>query len=233
LQFLTAYTWSHALANAGTPLSGSSNFGFPDQTNWGSGYSSAAWDIRHSFTTGFNYDLPFGKGKRFASGVGKAADMLVGGWHTNGLLTLRTGVAYTIIGTSCQGVWSRCQPDMVDGYKANQAPPGGRTPNQWFDIAAYKVAAPLTGGNLGVQAGTGPPTNTLDLSIFKDFAFTERVRLQFRSEAFNLANTPVFNIPDGNLANARSIGGNGNFGRITSSVAGTERRVQFALRLQF
>ena len=67
LQFLTAYTWSHALANAGTPLSGSSNIGFPDPTNWGSGYSSASWDIRHSFTSAFNYDLPFGKGKKFGS----------------------------------------------------------------------------------------------------------------------------------------------------------------------
>ena len=46
------------MANAGTTLSGSSNFGFPTQTNWASGYSSAAWDIRHSFTTGFNYDVP-------------------------------------------------------------------------------------------------------------------------------------------------------------------------------
>src|SRR5207237_10175849 len=51
LQLLTAYTWSHALANAGTPLSGSSNIGYPDPTNWGSGYASASWDIRHSFTS--------------------------------------------------------------------------------------------------------------------------------------------------------------------------------------
>src|SRR6185437_889578 len=63
LQFLTAYTWSHALANTGTPLSGTTNF--IDPTNWASGYSSASWDIRHSFTSGFNYDIPFGRGKKF------------------------------------------------------------------------------------------------------------------------------------------------------------------------
>ena len=145
----------------------------------------------------------------------------------------RTGVAYTIAGASCQGVWSRCMPDVVNGYVANQAPAAGRTPNQYFDIAAYKVAAPLTGGNLGLQSGTGPPTKTLDFSLFKDFRITERFKMQFRTEGFNIANHPVFNIPDNNLGNARALGGNGNFGRITSSIAGTERRIQFALRMSF
>ena len=232
LQFLTAYTWSHALANAGTPLSGSSNIGFPDPTNWGSGYSSASWDIRHSFTTGFNYDLPFGKGKQFGTNMNRAADMLVGSWHANGLVSLRTGVAYGLNG-SCQGVWGRCEPDIVTGFAADQAPTGGRTPNQWFDINAYKVAAPLTGGNLGLQALTGPPTKTLDFSIFKDFNVTERWKVQFRSEAFNLFNTPQFSTPGMTLTDSKALGGNGNFGKITSSVAGTERRLQFALRLSF
>ncbi len=96
-----------------------------------------------------------------------------------------------------------------------------------------RIAAPLTGGNLGLQAHTGPPTRTLDFSLFKDFSFTERWKLQFRSEAFNLANTPIFNIPDQNVTNSKAAGGNGNFGRILSSQAGTERRLQFALRLSF
>ncbi len=45
--------------------------------------------------------------------MNRALDAIAGGWHTNGLLTLRTGVAYTIIGTSCQGVWSRCMPTWL------------------------------------------------------------------------------------------------------------------------
>jgi Carboxypeptidase regulatory-like domain len=232
LQFLTAYTWSHALANAGTPLSGSSNIGFPDPTNWGSGYSSASWDVRHSFTSGFNYDLPFGKGKQFGGNMNRAADILVGSWHTNGIVSLRTGVAYGLSG-SCQGVWGRCEPDIVPGFVANQAPAGGRTPNQWFDINAYKLAAPLTGGNLGLQAMTGPPTKTLDFSVFKDFNVSERWKLQFRSEAFNLFNTPQFSAPGMTVTDSKALGGNGNFGKITSSVTGTERRLQFALRLSF
>jgi len=233
LQFLTAYTWSHALANSGTPLSGSSNIGYQNPLDWGSGYSSASWDIRHSFTSGFNLDIPFGRGRQYGNAMNKGLDLVAGNWHMNGILTLRTGVAYGIAGTSCQGVWGRCQPDIATGFTADQAPSGGRTPNQWFDINAYKVAAPLTGGNLGLQAATGPPTKTLDFSVFKDFAITERFKFQFRSEAFNLFNTPIFNTPDASLGDAKSLGGNGNFGRILSSIAGTERRLQFSLRLQF
>ena len=231
LQFLTAYTWSHALANAGTPLSGTTNF--QDPTNWGSGYSSASWDIRHSFTSGFSYDVPFGRGKQFGRNMNKAADAVVGNWHLNGLLTLRTGVAYNINGSSCQGVWSRCQPDVVPGYTANQAPSGGRNPGEWFDTNAYKLAAPLTGGNLGLMAGTGPPTRTLDFSTFKDFNLNERYKFQFRAEAFNLANTPQFSTPDATLGDEKALGGNGNFGKVLSTNTGTERHIQFSLRLQF
>ncbi|HXJ44617.1 MAG TPA: TonB-dependent receptor [Bryobacteraceae bacterium] len=233
LQFLTAYTWSHALANAGTSLSGSSNLGYPDPTNWASGYSSASWDIRHSYTNGFNYDLPFGKDRAYGKNMNRGLDAIAGGWHANGLLSLRTGVAYTLIGT-CQGVWGRCEPDVIPGVSPNQAPPGGRTPGQWFDIASFRIAAPLTGGNLGLQSMTGPPTRTLDFSMFKDISFTERCRLQFRAEATNLTNSNQFSIPTSqNVADAKAFGGNGNFGKIVSTVAGTERRVQFQLRLSF
>ncbi len=231
LQFLTAYTWSHALANTGTPLSGSTNFLNP--LDWGSGYSSASWDIRHSFTSAFNYDIPFGRGKKFGRNMNRAVDTVVGNWHFNGLLTLRTGTAYNVSGICSGGVFSRCQPDAVAGIAANAAPAGGRNTNQWFDIAAYTKAPVGTYGNLGLNSGTGPPTRTLDFSTFKDFAFTERFKFQFRAEGFNLANTPQFSTPDASLSDAKAFGGNGNFGKVLSSQGGTERHIQFSLRMQF
>ncbi len=75
--------------------------------------------------------------------------------------------------------------------------------------------------------------------MFKDFVLTERFKVQFRAEAFNLFNTPEFNAPDGGLGDAvlNSTGvpipNEGNFGRITGTQSGTERHIQFALRLQF
>jgi hypothetical protein len=245
LQFLTAYVWSHALANSGTPLSGATNLGLPDPTNFRSEYSSASWDIRHNFTSAFNYDVPFGRGKRFGGDMNRAVDAVVGGWHANGILTLRTGQPFTVNGANCVGQWNKCMPDLVSGGDPNRAPSGGRSPGsngQWFDVSAFAVAAPLTGGNLGQQSNTGPPTRVLDFSIFKDFRFTERMKLQFRAEMFNIANTPQFSTPDASLGDAKipvaangaaAVTGNGNFGKVLGANVGSERHVQFSLRLQF
>jgi hypothetical protein len=249
LQFLTSYVWAHALANSGTPLSGSSNFGYPDPTNLASGYSTAAWDIRHNLTTSFNYDVPFGRGKKWGGNVNRAVEMVAGNWHANGILSLRTGQPYTIAGASCLGQWNRCMPDAVPRKHPNDAPPGGRQVNTdgfWFDPSAFQVAAQTatlgTGGTLGLQSQTGPPTRILDFSLFKDFPVTERIRVQFRAEAFNIANTPIYSFPDASLSDARlpatpdgrpAINGNGNFGRVLGANVGTERHVQMSLRLSF
>ena len=251
LQFLTAYTYGHTLANTGTPLSGATNFGSPDPTNLASAYSSAAWDIRHNFTTSFNYELPFGRGKEFGGSMNKIADLAVGGWQTNGILSLRTGQPFTIAGTACQGNWGRCLPDVnSSGGNPNDAPSGGRSPGtngMWFNINAVQVAyqnaatGVYTGGNLGLQSNTGPPTRTLDFSLFKNFSITERIKMQFRGEATNIANTPQFSTPDANLADAKlaatatapAINGNGNFGKVLGANVGTERHIQFQLRLSF
>jgi hypothetical protein len=250
LQFLTSYTWSHALANTGTPLSGSTNLGAPNPLDLSSEYSSASWDIRHNLTTSFNYILPFGRGKKFGGGMNRVTNFVAGGWQANGILTLRTGVPFTINGTACQGQWSRCRPDIQPNVHPNDPPPGGRVvgpTGYWFDPSAYQVAyqnpaaGVYTGGNLGLQTGTGPPTRNMDFSLFKDFAFTERMKIQFRAEAINLANTPRYNNPDISLGNAKipatgtlpAVNGNGNFGRTLGANAGSERHVQFQLRLQF
>ncbi|MCU1260272.1 MAG: TonB-dependent receptor, partial [Bryobacterales bacterium] len=91
LNFITAYSYGHALANSGTTLSGSSGLGTIDPRNFATSYASASWDIRHNFTTGFTYELPFGKGKAYGASMNRAMDMVLGNWQTNGILTLHTG----------------------------------------------------------------------------------------------------------------------------------------------
>ncbi len=239
LQFLTSYVWSHSMSIGNTPLSG--NTSILDLTNFNTSYASSPWDIRHSLTSSFNYELPIGRGKHFGNSMNRVADAVIGGWQVNGILTLRTGIAYTLSGTSCHGVWNKCMPDYIAGYtgNGNSAPPGGRSDNEYFNINNYQVAYSnqaagiATGGDVGLQTMTGPPTKTMDFSIFKAFNLTERVHLQFRGEAINLGNFAVLNTPDGSLGDAKSLGGNGNFGVITSGVTGTERHLQFSLRLWF
>ena len=96
LQFVSSYTYGHALANSGTTLSGSNGFGYLDPRNYNSSYSSAAWDIRHNFTTAFNYDIPFGRGKQYGANINPVVNALIGGWALNGTLTLHTGQPFTM-----------------------------------------------------------------------------------------------------------------------------------------
>jgi hypothetical protein len=226
LQFVAAYTYGHALANSGTTLSGSPGLGTLDPVNYNTSYASASWDIRHNFTTGVDYQIPFGRGKQYGADVNKVVDALVGNWELNAIVTLHTGQPYTLNASGCQGVWNRCQPNLAPGKSPDAEPSGGRTPSEWFNTANILPPAPLTGGNLGLQTNYGPPTKNVDLSIFKDFLFTERWRLQFRAESFNISNTPQFFFPDNTLGHAK-------FGQVTSTQIGSERHIQFALRLMF
>jgi len=226
LQFITSYTWGHALANSGTTLSGSSGFGYLDNRNISTSYANAAWDIRHNFTTGFNYDVPFGRGKALGVNMNRALDTIVGGWMVNGIFSFHTGQPFTVRSNGCQGVWASCFPDLVQGKDPNAEPAAGRAPGQWFDTGNFLAPASLTQGNLGLQTNYGPSAVNLDFSIAKNFKFTERWKLQFRAESFNLTNTPQFGLPNNNRQDP-------NFGRITSTNAGSERHMQFALRLEF
>jgi hypothetical protein len=158
--------------------------------------------------------------------MNKVLSYVVGNWQMNGILTFHTGVPFTLRSNGCQGVWNACRPDLVPGKNPQNEPAGGRNPDHWFDTSAVAPPAALTGGNLGLQTQTAPPARNVDLSLFKDFPITERFRVQFRAESFNLANTPQFGTPDNNRQNA-------NFGKVTSTASGSERHVQFSLRLQF
>lgn len=226
LQFITTYTYGHALANTGTTLSGSNGFGIPDPRNYASGYSTAAWDLRHNFSSSFVWEVPFGKGKAYGGSMNRVFDAVAGNWQMNGVVVVHTGAPFTLRSNGCQGVWNACRPDLVSGKDPNAAPANGRTPDLWFDTSAVTAPAPLTGGNLGLQSNTSPPTRSADLGLFKNFPFTERWKIQFRAEAFNIANTAQFSTPDNNRQDK-------NFGQVTSSQPGTERHIQFSLRLQF
>ncbi|HMJ61260.1 MAG TPA: hypothetical protein VK493_05825, partial [Bryobacteraceae bacterium] len=233
LQFVSAYTYGHALANSGTTLSGSNGNYTKDPTNYNTSYANAAWDIRHNFTTAFNYDVPFGRGKRYGGNINPIVNALIGGWSANGILTLHTGQPFTVRSNGCIGVWgggSSCSPVLVAGKDPNAAPANGRSPDHWFDTTSF--LAPNTaypGGNLGLQSNYAPAGRTLDFSLFKDFAFTERIGVQFRAEATNLANTPQYNVA--NIDVNRQDGA--AFGQITGTNTGSERHIQFALRLHF
>jgi hypothetical protein len=230
LTFTGSYTWGHALADTGTTLSGSSGFGLRDIVcGYRCMYSSAAWDVRQRFVMNWVWDLPFGRGKKYGANMNRAADILLGNWQANGILTFSTGQPFSLTALNFVGSYiGSVRPDVVSGKEPFQAPSGGRTPDQWFDITAVQNPAPGTNGNLGNQTHYGPGIRNLDFSLFKDFRITERYRFQLRNEWFNLSNTPRFSV--GSIGNQL---GTGNFGRIGSTLPGSARSVQFALRFMF
>lgn len=229
LSMVSSYTWGHTFANTGTTLSGSSGFGVYDiACGFRCEYGAAAWDIRQRWVTSFNYDLPFGRGKQFGADMSKVADAFLGGWQSNGIVTFSSGQPFTFRSQNCVGSFNACRPDAVAGKDPMQAPATGRTPDQWFDVTASQTPLPGTGGNLGPQTGVGPGIANFDMSVFKTFSFSERFRMQFRSEWLNMANTPRFAVSS--IGNTQ---GSGNFGRLSATLPGSARNVQFALRFMF
>lgn len=106
----------------------------------------------------------------------------------------------------------------------------------WFDTTAFRDPIPPGAtpryGTAGRNTLRGPKLVNYDFSIFKSFEISEKKRIEFRTEVYNLTNTPHFNVPNGNFSSSA-------FGSITSTIgtngiAGTgEREVQFALRFLF
>jgi hypothetical protein len=196
-------------------------------------------DLPHVFVLSAGYELPFGKGKPWASENAVAAALL-GGWQLNGIFTRQSGfptdIRSGIVAAANQLFATFNVPDAVSGVSM-YLPDGG--PDGWFNPAAFTQpgrvsnvrGTPLTlFGNLARRAGRGPGTTNLDFSIFRNFVLREGLNLQFRAEAFNLSNTPAFFLPS--AASPALTIGNANFGKLTASSA-TGRQLQFGLKLLF
>jgi hypothetical protein len=170
----------------------------------------------------YTYRLPFGKGMSWIN-QGGAANVILGGWQTNGVVIMQTGLPFTVghAGANTGG---------AGGSRANfvrdaTLPAGQRTLQRWFDTTAFGTPALYTFGNLGRNTLYGPGRWNYDMSLFKDFSLRERLTVQFRAEAFNVFNHPQFGQPNSTI-------GAGGVGSITSTV-GNPRQLQLALRVQF
>jgi hypothetical protein len=186
-------------------------------------------DISQRLVMSAVYELPFGKGKAFASGARGAWNHVVGGWQLNTISTFETGTPLAIRGANnFTGInW----PDMV---RDPALPRSERNVNRWFDTEAVRNPADWVIGNAPrTQPNTrGPGLVDVSFSAFKVFEIREGKTLELRAESFNTLNYVNLNNPNVTFSpNRQGVNGNANFGRSTSSLE--PRRLQFGLRFAF
>ena len=197
-------------------------------------------DRTHTFIWTNTYELPFGKGRAYLKQG--PASWIAGGWTVNGLFTHSSGTPFSVTAsaTSCNCP-GNTQP-------ANQILPtvtqvgNGLAGQPYFNPLAYGNVTTVAFGTAGFDRLRGPGTTNLDLNIFRDFPVTERIKIQIRGEAFNIANHPHFSNPGANVSNMSlnadgSIKSLGGFSQITSTAPLGRlidaRYFRFGVRLMF
>jgi hypothetical protein len=220
LTFMNSFTWSKSLD---TVSDANAAIGPPGYTN-NLSLSRGPSDFNVPFvnTTSFVYDLPIGRGKKYASSMGRVPDTIIGGWETSGIINIRSGIGYSVLAGS----------DVANlGIDAGQvaqilsaAVPSGfnQTRTAWFNTSAFQLPVAGTLGNSSRNFLIGPAYQDVDFALMKNFRIVERLKLQFRTETFNLFNHTNFGNPTNSLASA-------NFGQILS--ANSSRQIQFGLKL--
>jgi len=176
----------------------------------------------YRFTVAPVYELPFGRGRQFDI-KNRAMDAVAGGWEVSAIGTIQAGFPLNP-GNSIDTC--NCGSAVYPNVSGNpNLDTGSRTVNRWFDTSVFSSPAQWNIGNAGRGIVWGPGLRSLDFTVSKYFSFTEKVRLQYRAEAYNLSNSPYF-------ANPNVTVGAGTFGRITA-VSNSSRQMQMALRLSF
>jgi hypothetical protein len=241
LYLLNSFTWSKAIDNvAGHLETASGDNSRLNIRNLVGDKGVSNYDQPFNNTTSVVYDLPFGKGRRFASGIPTALDYVIGGWRATLINTMASGIAanvnYSPVAGVAIGGTATLRPNQI--LPSLYTPADQRDPSNYLNIHA--VALPSGDqlfGNIGRNTVRGPAFFQADLGLHKSFpVWRETTKLEFRMEAFNLFNRTNFLAPDMNASNIRrDAAGNaipgGSYGRITSAFPA--RQIQFALKLYF
>jgi hypothetical protein len=208
-----AYTFGKALADVATRSFDGRNTGAgaQDPRRFKADYGPPGWDRTHIFTAGYVWEMPFFRG---ATNVVQKA---LGNWTLSGITVIQSGFALSpTLSTGTVGLASR--PNVVGDLSYP------KRLDQWFNTQAFAPPAYGFFGNAGTGLIRGPGEHTWNTALFKDFRFTERIKLQFRAEAFNIWNHPNFD--------AVSTGvGSGDYGQVTRAME--PRIMEFALRFSF
>jgi hypothetical protein len=235
-----AYTWSKTLNMADDD--GWAGLAF---THWEPefrrNYAPAGYDRTHMFTMAWVYDLPAGKGRKYA--LAGAANAVLGGWRLSGVFSAYTGTPFTVGGSGNAARCVGCAVSAVQVAPASKQDTERGPGKTYFDPNSFRDPLFFNGGNAPYIQGTvgrnslhGPGFWKLDPMLSKEFHITEGIKMEFRAEAENITNTPRWNNPNAGSGSLQlnsdgSIRALNNFMAITG--AGGLRTARFGLRMQF
>jgi hypothetical protein len=221
LTALLGYTYSHAIDDVPLEFGGGDAGPNPQDPRFPHEVSNSIIDQRQRLTLSYLWAFPFGKGQPFLNNGG-IADLLLGGWQTNGLLFRQSGLWFSpVLETSTTNTGTSSRPNLIPGAKVVYP----KTIATWFLPTAYATPAPYTYGDAGRNTLLGPGRTNFDTSLFKTFPIRERLFVEFRVEAFNVFNHPQFGYPNQTV-------GSPQVGEITS-IVGNARNMQAAIHIQF
>lgn len=246
---LGSYTYSRAIDNGSTTTQGdlaNGNNSEPQNSfNLQAERGPSDNNATHRFVVSYLYDLPFGTGKKYMGNAGRGMNLVVGGWQINGITVVQSGLPFSpLVSTGDSGIAAgpggAVRPNIVGD--PNRAGPVAANPtcvaptsihnrDNWYNPCAYlKPVASF--GDAGRNSLVGPSFVNFNFSIFKNFSITERWKLQFRTEIFNIFNHTNLGLPNPNI----DLGGAGLINTTVNQAqltAQTSRLVQFALKLSF
>jgi outer membrane receptor protein involved in Fe transport len=227
------YTYGKGIQLGGVDnMTASTVAGVQDHANVRASRSRFINDINHVFVADYSWDVPF---DRWLNAGSTALRKITNGWQLYGIWSMRTGTPLLITsgrdnyGT---GTTQGQRPDLAGGIPVFVSDYRTTVNHAYLNRAAFTDPCDVRAlrrpcgiyGNLGAFPFSGPGSFTVDFSVFKNIALTERARLQFRTEVFNIFNRANFGNPGTALTS-------GTFGQITS--AGNAREIQFALKFLF
>jgi hypothetical protein len=234
-QIRANYTWSKNLDNnSALTIAQAANEPqmIMDRNDLRRDWGPSALNVTHQASFSAHYDLPFGKGQRWASNLSDVGNKIIGGWQLNEITTLLSGFPFTpLMGSNRSGNGDTRNPDRPNLNPAFTGPVVTGDPNHWFNPNAFIPAPYGTYGNLGRGTFNGPGLTEVDLSILKNIAVSERVSLQFRAEFFNLMNHVNYASP--NTTVFTNTGAVSPTAGMINGLATNPRQIQFGLKLTF
>jgi len=233
LQFLATFAWSKSIDD-------SSNA--DDNVTWLGSFSSlqdpnkpwlerslSTFDIPYVIQFSYSYDLPFGRGRMFFNNMPRWANVVFGGWKTNGIWRIADGrpLSFTLLDGNALPTYGSVRPTMVGKPKRNHA--SDWVFNYFTDNNVFVRTPDFTLGNTPRAYGgvRSPWSFTSDLSVGKQFPVHEEMNLEFRIEAQNAFNHPVFGTPN------TTVDDTDNFGKISGTSGNGPRQVQLAIKFNF